>query len=192
MKLGGVTSKRKKQVWNEEQEIVETRIWNLTENLKTIFNAKLGAECTVISGSASFMYNIISKAMPYEVILVPYKEWADFKGIETKNIKIYTGWYDQNPIMDWAKKGIITKEDYIMIMGKDKNFTEMQKGYHTIDVWMNTEGDLGLKFEKCDHYHTITRTLMGIADDTIEFTTVKDGCSCGFKGDAFTWKEKEV
>jgi len=191
MKIGGVTSTRQVQIWKEEEEIVKTRIWDLSSNLYKIFNAKLGPDCTVIAGASSFMFEIIAKAMmPYEVILIPYKEWVDFKGIETKNIKIYTGWYDQNPIMDWAKKGIITKEDYIMIMGKDKNFLELQKDYHTIDVWMNTEGDLGLMFEECDRYHTIARTLMGVVDDTIEFTTVTDGCKCGFKGDAFTWKEK--
>jgi len=192
MKIGGVTTKRKIKKWEFDEEIVQTKIWDLSTNLYKIFNAKLGPNCSIIVPSSSYLFNIMAKAMmPYDVQFIASKDWESFKGIETNKIKIYTAWYDSHPFVDWIKKEIITKDDYLLMMGTDKNFKLYQEHCHVIDVWMNTEGDLGLKFDGCDKYHTIIHTLMGVVDDTIEFTKTKDNCHCGFDGDVFTWKEKE-
>jgi hypothetical protein len=193
MKISGITSKRKILKWNEEEGIVKTKIWNLSSNLATIFNAKLGPDCMVIAGSSSYMFDIIAKAMmPYEVVLVPYKAWNTFAGITTRKTKIYTGWFDQNPIKAWADRGIVTSNDYAMIMGKDKDFNDLKNHYnmHMIDVWMNAEGYLGLQFEGCNKFHSIAKMLMGVEDDEIEFTYTYNDCRCEFAGESFTWKEK--
>jgi hypothetical protein len=193
MRIGGVTSKRKIEKWNEEEGIVKTKIWNLSSNLQTIFNAKVGPDCMVIAGSGSYMFDIIAKSMmPYEVNLIAPADWNTFAGIITTKTKIYTGWVDQHPLMTWSDRGIITANDYIMLMGKDKDFNKLKKKHHMIDVWMNAEGYLGLQFEGCNKFHSITKMLMGVEDDEIEFTYSHNDCRCGFGGELFTWKEKDI
>ena len=157
---------------------------------KDIFTKKIGKDIVIIWTAPTLIFEWMGKSMQilgYDVRIIKKDDWD--KPIDLPNGKkiVFIGWWSDNPIIDWIKKGIIRKEHYFLSTLKneeEKKFCAERTIF--IDFWTNAQLDGGLKFPDCDRYHMISHAI--VSDPDNEFIRGKDDCSCGVKGETFIVK----
>lgn len=180
----------RQKVWSMEKSCAETKIWEAGPKLVSMLIDKLGSDIVLIGAMNSMLFEIIIKTFSaIEIVKISGGDWDCPKIPETKKRKLFMGWYDDNPLREWINKGFITKEDVIIVLGKDKDFGYLEQNCYCINAFMNVEGYLGLKFPECDKWHLIVKMHMGVVDEKVKFTFGINDCKCGYNGETFLWEE---
>lgn len=166
-------------------------VWSGNEAMVKLLNGKLGrSDLLFVVFGSNDLWDILAHtfSLDYEVVLYKFSDWDTFKEPDTKKQIIYTGWVE-NPIRKFIEEGRISPSSIIMKLGKDTDFEFYEKTQdQTINVFMNSEGDQGLKFKGCDKWHLVFHSPFEVVDTNIIFHEGKDDCVCGYPGPTFTFE----
>jgi hypothetical protein len=135
--------------------------------------------------SEMFRWMGLAVGMFYPTMVIPMEEWDSYKPPTKYKHLIYAGWSKKNPLMDWVKNGVITKEDYILATTKTPEELTTYKGVKLIELWVNAQYHGFIKnHETCDVYHYLSGGVMEDQDHT--FTKLAKPCKCGYKSDTYS------
>ncbi len=161
--------------------------------IKQLLDKKLTGECVFVPLIDEHLFEIIAHSLffQFETIILKSDQWRTLPKLSRDKNIIFVAFTEPgfNALVKWCRASQLNKNHYVMITCKParaEGIKIISDACNIIDMWTNTEQQVGLKFPDCDTYHTIM--TQWYTDPNNEFIDKTNRCRCGLRGACFDVK----